>query len=97
MLKRYRLATALYSLVATSGALRLPRVVGAAPMQRAGAVRMATGSALPKLETGVAELLQESPEADGRGTLIAVLDTGCDLSANGLLTTSEVRVSHERM
>jgi len=46
-------------------------------------------STLPTAETGVAELLRDAPEADGRGTCIAVLDTGCDLAAAGLRTTSD--------
>ena len=46
-------------------------------------------SALPKYETGVQALREEMPSADGRGTLLAVLDTGCDLSAAGLLKTSD--------
>ena len=42
-----------------------------------------------KVETGVSELLESTPSADGRGTLIAILDTGCDLAAAGLLKTSD--------
>ena len=49
----------------------------------------AMSAALPKAKTGVEALLQESREADGRGTIVAVLDTGCDLEAAGLLTTSD--------
>ena len=46
-------------------------------------------SHLPKSETGIDELLSQTDgAADGRGTIIAVLDTGCDLTAAGLLTTS---------
>ena len=58
---------------------------------RSAVVRMAGGvaSAMPTKETGVAALLQSSPEADGRGTVVAVLDTGCDLAAAGLQTTSD--------
>jgi hypothetical protein len=48
-------------------------------------------SAMPKEETGVTKLLQSYPEADGRGILVAVLDTGCDLAAAGLLKTSDGR------
>ena len=50
---------------------------------------MSARAALPKIETGVSELLQSNPEADGRGTLLAVLDTGCDVAAAGLLKTSD--------
>ena len=48
----------------------------------------AASSDLPKDETGVSELLRARPEADGRGVRVAVLDTGCDLAAAGLQTTS---------
>ena len=37
----------------------------------------------------MSQLLQEMPDADGRGTIVAVLDTGCDLAAAGLLKTSD--------
>ena len=57
---------------------------------RRGLVSMAS-STLPKAETGVKKLLESYPEADGRGTVVAVLDTGCDLAAAGLLTTSDGR------
>ena len=70
-------------LIAGTGALRLPNFA------RARVFMSSAPSALPKIETGVASLLQTSPEADGRGTLLAVLDTGCDLAAAGLLTTSD--------
>ncbi|KAL1508071.1 hypothetical protein AB1Y20_007665 [Prymnesium parvum] len=46
-------------------------------------------SAIPKAETGVQALLESTPEADGRGIRVAVLDTGCDLAAAGLQTTSD--------
>lgn len=48
-------------------------------------------SAMPKGETGVTRLMQSYPEADGRGILVAILDTGCDLAAAGLLQTSDGR------
>jgi len=42
------------------------------------------------METGVDKLMQQTGgEADGRGTLVGVFDTGCDLAAAGLLTTSD--------
>lgn len=53
-------------------------------------ISMAARSAMPTIETGVADLMESSGgEADGRGTLIGVFDTGCDLNAAGLLTTSD--------
>ena len=45
-------------------------------------------STLPKDETGVSLLREANPNADGRGVLVAVMDTGCDLAAAGLQTTS---------
>ncbi len=45
-------------------------------------------STLPKDETGVSQLRDTNPDADGRGVLVAVLDTGCDLAAAGLQITS---------
>lgn len=50
---------------------------------------MSAASAQPTIETGIEELLRDRPEADGRGTIVAVLDTGCDLAAAGLLKTSD--------
>ena len=82
---------ALTLLIAGSGALRLPHVARAGRMSAnsAGLRMSAINAALPKAETGVAELLKATPEADGRGILLAVLDTGCDLAAAGLLKTSD--------
>ncbi|TVR50958.1 MAG: hypothetical protein EA425_08310 [Puniceicoccaceae bacterium] len=44
---------------------------------------------IPKRETGALEFLQQHPEADGRGIVVAVLDTGVDPAAAGLQTTSD--------
>lgn len=60
-------------------------------LRAARSVNMAAPSAMPTSETGVDELLESYPTADGRGTLVAVLDTGCDLAAAGLQTTSDGR------
>ena len=44
---------------------------------------------IPKEETKVLDLWKQNPKADGRGVKVAILDTGCDLAAAGLQTTSE--------
>ena len=54
----------------------------------AQAINPMSSRSIPKVETGVLDLLQKRPEADGRGVKIAIMDTGCDLAAAGLQETS---------
>jgi len=47
---------------------------------------------MPKDSSGINPFLSEYPECDGRGTIVAIFDTGCDIAAEGLLKTSNGKV-----
>jgi tripeptidyl-peptidase II len=49
------------------------------------------GGLLSKTETGADEFLEKYPNADGRGTVVAIFDTGVDPGVEGLQTTPDGR------
>jgi tripeptidyl-peptidase-2 len=44
---------------------------------------------LPIQDIGATEFLRDHPEYDGRGVIVAVFDTGVDMTVPGLGTTSQ--------
>ncbi|KAL0038695.1 hypothetical protein WJX79_003623 [Trebouxia sp. C0005] len=50
---------------------------------------MLFAAAMPKEEIGALPFLEEQPESDGRGVIVAIFDTGVDPGAEGLQTTAD--------
>lgn len=76
---------ALDSLRADSGAPAGPRAAAAHAMPPALAFR---SGFMPRFATRADAFVWERPEADGRGVLIAILDSGIDPEAEGLQSTT---------
>ena len=66
-----------------------PSTIDSSPIAPTSVTAFPHAGLLPKQETQCASFISAHPAFDGRGTLIAIFDTGTDIHAPGLLTTSE--------